>query len=66
MKNKNAVALGRRGGKAKNAKMTDNERIAHMERMRERLAAKRVSSNHMQPPKRHCPTCQVTVPHEHI
>jgi len=63
MKNKAAVALGKRGGKAKNAKLTAEERKAVMEKVR----ASRW------PPKLHTlkkpctfPNCKVTVNHEHL
>jgi len=63
MKNKAAVALGRRGGKAKNAKLTDEQRKEVMAKVRaSRWPEKRRTL------KVPCPKegCKVTVNHEHI
>lgn len=63
MKNKMAVALGRRGGKAKNAKMTSEERKAMMEKVRTTRWPQKLHTM-----KKPCtfPNCKVTVNHEHI
>jgi hypothetical protein len=64
MKNKAAVSLGRRGGKAKNAKLTPEQRKEMMAEVRKGKGVH---------PKIHtlkapCPRegCNVTVNHEHI
>jgi hypothetical protein len=62
MKNKHAVALGKRGGEEKNAKLTEEQRKDMMEKVR---------ANRW-PPKLHTlkkpctfPGCKVTNGHEH-
>jgi hypothetical protein len=78
-KNKAAVALGRRGGKAKNAKLTEEERKAVMAKARSARTKEewdailvKARANRW-PPKIHtlkkpCGVegCRVTVNHEHI
>jgi hypothetical protein len=70
-KNAAAVALGRRGGKAKNAKLTQEQKNEMMAKARERLAEVRKGKGVH--PKIHTlkapctfPGCKVTVGHEHI
>jgi hypothetical protein len=64
MKNKAAVALGRRGGKAKNAKLTEEQRKAMMAEVRK---SKGVYPK-LHTLKKPCtfPGCKVTVNHKHI
>jgi hypothetical protein len=64
MKNKAAVALGRRGGKAKNAKMTEEERKAFMVTVRKGIGVHPEIHTLKVP----CtfPGCKVTNGHEHI
>jgi len=73
-KNKAAVALGRRGGKAKNAKLTKEERKEATAKARAKLAEVRAAkSNYAMLPKIHTlkkpcafPGCKITNGHEHI
>jgi hypothetical protein len=72
MKNKAAVALGKRGGKAKNAKLSAEGRKEATAKARARLAEVRAAnSNYSMPQKRHTFDCKVegcgvTILHEHI
>jgi hypothetical protein len=63
MKNKAAVALGRRGGKAKNAKLTEEQRKEMMEKVRASRWPEKLHTLKAPCPK---PECKVTVNHEHI
>jgi hypothetical protein len=51
MKNKNAVALGRRGGKAKNAKLTEEQRKEMMAEVRKGKGASQNPHPQRTPPE---------------
>jgi hypothetical protein len=63
MKNKSAVALGRRGGKAKNAKLTKEQRDEMMAEVRASRWPQKIHTL-----KKLCPFpgCKITNGHEHI
>ena len=63
MKDPAAVALGRRGGKAKNAKLTEEERKAVMEKVRASRWPPKIHTL-----KKPCtfPSCKITNGHEHL
>jgi hypothetical protein len=62
-KDPDAVSLGRRGGKAKNAKLTADERKEMMEKVRANRWPPKIHTL-----KKPCPQegCKVTNGHEHI
>jgi hypothetical protein len=62
-KNKNAVALGRRGGKTKNAKLTKEQRNEMMAQVRASRWPEKIHTL-----KNPCPVerCKVTISNEHL
>jgi hypothetical protein len=71
MKNKMAVALGRRGGKAKNAKLTAEQRKEATAKARATLAEKRAEKARQVGAMNHlvdCPKegCRISTGHQHI
>lgn len=74
MKNKAAVSLGKRGGKAKNANLTPDQRKDATAKARAKLAEVRAAKSNFIPPpkintlKKPCtfPNCKATNGHEHI
>jgi hypothetical protein len=64
MKNENAVALGRRGSKAKNAKLTEQQRKEMMAEVRKGKGVHPKNQTLRTP----CPLpgCRVTVSHQHL